>query len=684
MLFLACGALLAPQVSAQEDESRDRSEVDLDAIVVTGDRAISGTKTDTKLTEIPQSISVVNAEQFTDRAAVDLQDVFRYSAGVATELNGVDVRSDSLSARGFATVQYLDGLNRMPDFIYGARMEIFTIERAEVLRGPSAVLYGAGGAGGLFNAISKLPDHQFGGEVGMVLGNNSRRQLQLDVKGGLSDTVAARFVGLAREGQLQPEFQDDDRMLAMPSVTWSPGLNTDITLVGLYQKDDMGTQTYVPLSWSANAPSPDRKLPRDFFVGEPNFNRSNSEYQSAALLVDHRFGTGARFSSRTRYYEHEVDYAEVYAWGRPLFVDPEETLMARSYYILDEGYRGLNSDNNVAFGFSTGAFTHEVLLGVDYTLFKQDRQEGFGATEPLDLLDPQYGLEIDAPYVNAYTTRSTQLGFYAQNHIRYADRVSLLLGVRRDKATSEVSGVSEPDTTATTFRVGLIGEIGAGVSPYVSYSESFLPVFGGDYYGNPFQPREGRQYEAGIKWEPNPATLLTLSVYDIKESNYVVQDPDFLQNFIQTGQVGSKGVEVEANVRLGGVDINAAYSYVDAEILSSTTGTEGHRVINLPDHQASVWASKSISLADSLRLRFGGGVRYTGDKIETNQVLLTDPVTLADAMAELEYQDWRFSINVSNLFDKEFYAFCTTTFVTDGSCYSGTGRTFLATVRYLF
>lgn len=691
--FAVYQAAWAQEPGAQPGQETGDQATDLDAVVVIADRAQTGTKTDTKLVEIPQSISVVTAEQFNDRAAVHFQDVFRYSAGVATEPNGVDTRGDMFTARGFETIQYIDGLNRTPDAIYGARLEIFTLERAEVLRGPSSVLYGAGGAGGLFNAVSKTPKHQFGGEVGVVFGSDSRQELRADVTGELSETFAGRLVALARDAELQWDGQKDDRVVVMPSLSWSPGADTTITLLGLYQKDDQGTQTYFPMSVSILAP-PEERLQQNFFLGDKAFNHMDNEYRAATLLIDHAFGDRVKFSSRTRYYDQKVDYAEVYAtnWA------PPGPVLPREFYILDETYDGLNSDNNFAFNFRTGPFEHRVLAGIDYTLFKQDRREGFscagyegmfgcfegGSPPPLDVNNPDYYADFDYGFTNAYTTRSTQLGVYLQDQIRYADRVSLVLGVRRDRSTSEASGVKEPDNKATTFRAGVIGEVGAGFSPYVSYSESFLPVFGGDYYGNPFKPREGRQYEAGVKWQPDPAALVTLSVFDIEESNYVMQDPDFLQNFIQTGKVGSEGFEIEAALSLGGVDVNASYSYTDATILSSTDGTQGNRVAALPQHLASVWLAKSFQLGDDVRLRIGGGARYTGDRIDDNQIYFTKAVTVADAMVELEFSQWRFSINAANLFDRDYYSYCTMSAPPNGTCYTSARRTFLASLRYLF
>lgn len=665
---------------------------DLDTVVVTADRAQTGTKTDTKLTEIPQSISVVTSEQIRDRTATNFQEIFRYSAGVATELEGVDTRVDRISARGFPAAQYLDGLNRMPSGIYGARMEVFTLERAEVLRGPSSVLYGAGGVGGLMNAVSKTPSQQFGGEVGLVFGSNARKELQVDVNGGLTETIAGRIVAMRRDGELQWDDQADDRLTLMPAVTWSPSEDTRITVIGLYQKDELGTQSFLPQSRTMYSTTGQARLPLDFFVGDKDFNHMNSDYKALTLMVDHAFNDKVSFGSRTRGYDHSVDYAELWGAVAQPWQGSDGNLLPREFYILDDKYDGLGSDNNLTFRFATGPFQHQLLAGIDYTLFEQERREGFscagyegmfncfagGSPPPLDIDNPNYHEDFDYGFTNAYTTRSTQLGVYVQDQIKYRDRLSVVLGARRDRSTSEASGAKEPDNYATTYRVGVIGEIGAGVSPYVSYSESFQPVFGGDYFGNPFKPREGRQYEAGVKWQVAPASLLSVSVFDIVESNYVVQDPDFLQNFIQVGEVSSKGYELEASAQFAGIDLSAAYSFVEAEDVA------GNRVSAIPEKTASLWATKALWVGDAVRLRFGGGARYVGDKLDSTLTQTTRSVTVADAMVDLEYKDWRFALNVSNIFDKEFFTYCLATAPGEGACYPGAPRTVLASVRYRF
>lgn len=698
LMSTSCAFALPLAASAQEEvEAEGRQET----VVVTASRAVAGTKTDTPIAEIPQAISVITDEEFRNRAAVDLQDIYRYSAGVAPSAS-VDSRGDFVVARGFDAAQYLDGLKRMPDFIYGARLENFTLERAEVLRGPSSVLYGAGGPGGVLNGASKTPRSEFGGEVGLVLGSDSRLQFQGDVTGALTDTVSGRMVVLARDGETQ-WGTPDDRLLINPSITWAATPDTDITLIGVYQDDAQGSLGYVPLSKSLLAPNRSERVDFNFYQGEPGFNGMDTTYTSGSVLIEHRLNPNITLSSRTRYSEMDTDYKEIYSDlsdGVTGFVDPEETLLRREFYVNLEKSKVLNTDNNILVGFSTGPLTHKVLAGVDYTWFDQTKDEGFscngyegfygcfagGSPPPINIYNPVYGAPFDYGYTNFLEYGSTQLGVYIQDQISYNDRIHLLLGVRRDKATSERNGVDELDQTAWSFRGGIIAEVVDGFSPYFSYSESFLPVPGGDFFGNAFEPRIAQQYEVGAKWEPFSGALLTAAYFDIEESNYVSQDPTNIQNFVQGGSIGSTGFELEAVLRLpDDLEAIASYSATEVEVLTSSQYlSEGDRVAGIPEHMAAFWMVKSFTVMNDWAIRAGGGVRYIGDTIDASQNFNTPSVTLVDAMISASRGDWTVSLNASNLFDKQYYATCGLVSPPDGYCVAAKDRTLLASLTRKF
>lgn len=692
-LLSACGAAILPGAAAAQDAPAAAS----DDVTIIGSRATAATKTDTPLTEVPQSISVITAQELQDRTVVDFQDVYRYSAGVAAA-NSIDSRGDFVVTRGFDAAQYLDGLKRMPDFIYGARLEPFTLERAEVLRGPSSVLYGAGGPGGVLNAISKIPQFELGGQVGAFIGTDSRIQGQFDVTGGLSEGVAARLVGLWRDGETQ-WGTPDDRLLINPSVRFQPGPDTDITLIGLYQKDMQGSLGYSPLYKSFLAPSEAERVDFNFYQGEPGFNGMDTEYASVALIASHQFSDAIGFRSISRYSTMDTDYREIWInYSNTPWADAAETLLKRNFYVNFEKSKVFNTDNHLTARFTTGPIEHTALFGIDYTNFKQDKAESYscndfvdpafgcplGPPPPIDIYNPQPTAPFAFAPFNFLDYRSTQLGFYLQNQMSFADRVHVVLGLRRDRATSRRNGVDEAAKTQWSFRGGVVVEVIDGVSPYFSYAESFLPIPGGDFYGNPYVPQLARQYEGGVKWAPFSGALFTASHFDIVESNYISQDPANIQNFIQGGSVQSRGFEAEAVIRApGNYELTASYSFIDAKGKESSTNlAAGDRVPGQPRHLASIWGSKTFKFGNDWQVRAGMGVRYIGDR--TDGVLITPEVTLADAMLSLSKGDWTFSVNASNLFDTRYYALCSAYTANHGGCVAAKDRTLLAGITRKF
>ena len=325
---------------------------------------------------------------------------------------------------------------------------------------------------------------------------------------------------------------------------------------------------------------------------------------------------------------------------------------------------------------------HTLLVGIDYSWNRVGKR--YAATpsslndiEKVDLYDIDYDalLTYDPSSPFAYESQK-QLGLYMQDQIRLYDRVSVVLGARRDRVT----GSSGKKDKATTFRAGIIGEIGAGLSPFFSYTESFLPV-AGSVQGNggipisPYRPLTGTQYEAGVKWQPQPGTLVTVTAFRIRERNRVL----YLANnaTTQSGELTTKGVEIEASHRLPGnfeLLANYGYSKLRSEVNTSLD--------YMPRHTASIWSTKTFGLADAAQLRLGGGVVYNGKSVSTNALwsIVTPSRTTVDALAEVNWQNWRFAINATNLLNNKFYASC----LARGDCFMGAPRHVMGTLGFHF
>jgi iron complex outermembrane recepter protein len=296
--------------------------------------------------------------------------------------------------------------------------------------------------------------------------------------------------------------------------------------------------------------------------------------------------------------------------------------------------------------------------------------------------------------------KPAQTGIYVQDQIKF-DRWVLQLGGRHDWANTTTEdrlppgSLTKQSDTAFTGRVGLLYLFDSGWAPYASYATSFLPVLGADFFGTPFKPETGQQYEIGVKYQP-PGwnAFITVAAFDITRQNVLTNDPDPTHLFfqIQTGEIRSRGVEVEAVASLAsGWDLRAAYTFVEPKITADTdTSIVGKTPNGIPRHTIAVWADYTFRGGPLAGFGAGGGVRYLSSNFgsDSNVAHLSDgsvvdfkipAVTLFDAAIHYDWRGFRFAVNAKNLFDKEYVATC---YNVENNCFYGSRRSVIASARY--
>lgn len=679
------------------------ASVELSDVVVTAERAVTATKSDTPIVETPQAISVVTEAVFRDRGALNLQETLRYSAGVTGEAYGLDTRNDASVVRGLAPVQFLDGMRNLYTFAPFARTAVDTLDRVEVLRGPSSVLYGQATNGGIINSVSKRPEFERAGVVRLEYGSWDRKQASLDVTGGLdsAETLAGRLVAVVRDSDQQTRKIEDDRVLFAPSLTWKPGPDTTLTVLGLYQRDESASsQQFLPLAATILAPSDDRRVSNRTFLGDEDYDTLVQRTASVAVIAEHRVSDLLSLSARARYIDAKATFRELYpdVYSNPAnpFIDGSATtgtILDRYAYQTKPHAKIFTSDLNARLKFETGMFEHTLLGGLDYSNYLEKTLSASGGSAftpgitPVNLYNPNNrGVAADVlPYDRLPNQRNTQLGLYVQDQIRFADRVTLVAGVRHDRARSKTQNADAMIDKAWTYKVGVIGELFEGVSPFISYSEAFQPVSGiNPRTGERYVPTRGRQYEGGVKWQPRQGMLLTATYYDIVETNRPTNDPADPINVFQTGEVTSKGFELEGAFTLpGNIQLTGAYSRNNARVTESLyTFEEGERVSDVPRNQASAWGVKTFVLNDTAALRVGAGVRYIGstESIGATTRITTPSYTLVDGLVALDWDRWTVQLNGSNLADKTYFTACRTF----GDCFIGNRRYVVGSLSYRF
>ncbi|WP_246362339.1 MULTISPECIES: TonB-dependent siderophore receptor [Halomonadaceae] len=658
----------------------------LDTVAVVGSRISSdgylafstsaGSKTDTPLIELAQSISVVTEEQLRDRQPSSVEQAVAYTAGVRVEAAGMDPRFDLISVRGYPTVyhgDFLDGL-RQPNsgwLSYYSTVP-YNLERIEVVKGPDSMRYGQLSPGGLVNRVSKRPSADAPQEVQLQVGSHNHLQGQFDVGGEMGSDVQYRLVGVMRDAQTDIEQVDNDVTLLAPTLHWQMSERTDITFITQYQERQTS---------ASPRPYQDGDNLTHFWSGDEDFDKLDQEQWALGYEFNHRWSDQLQLQQNVRY--GQVDTTNQYLSAGTL----SGTTLSRSSVGLYEEMESLSADTRLMATFDQGKVEHQVMLGADYAYLENDVIYAGGSAPSIDIDNPDYSQPVAQPN-NVWTNDSGEThrrGLYLQDQVKL-DNWRLTAGIRRDWARDETRNnltgtVSESRDEKNTWRLGALYAFDSGLSPYFSYAQSFLPESGTDVSGNDFDPTEGEQFELGLKYQPvGRETMLTAAIYQIDETNRKTTDIENPLFQVQTGEVRTRGLELEA---VGNVTddlrMTASYNYNRSEITADNDGNEGSDLANTPRHLASLWVDYRVPALE--RLHLAGGVRYIGSEyIDNANSNKNSAYSLIDMAAHYDFagslQGVRASLNATNVTDEEHIS-CEGIY-----CYRGAGRSLIGSIAY--
>jgi iron complex outermembrane receptor protein len=705
----------APRVQQAPADATPRPERGLGPVQGYAARqSVTGTKTDTPILQVPQSISVITRDQIVSQQAQTLPEALRYTPGVMTELYGASSVVDEIKVRGFIPPRFLDGLRLPYDTVLQfaqSKVETYGLERLEVLKGPSSGIYGHSSPGGLVNMVSKRPTDIYRGEVELQTGSFERLQGAFDVSGPLDEQRKwlGRVVGLVRDTDKVIDFNHERRLFIAPSLTWAPTADTTFTFLSSFQRDDVKgqPQQYVP-GYGTLYPNPNGRIPYSRNMGEPNFDRIKFDQDMVGYAFEHRFNDVFQVRQNVRY---GTIRNEVYSMRNESALAPpgaQQVTTRSANYVFGET-KNLAVDTHMQADFATGPLSHKVLFGIDYQ--KQDvtaeyrfgmNVAGFAPGFPLNVYNPVYGQPIPGkdlltPFFNTVSDQN-QVGIYLQDQIKF-DRWILTLTGRYDKAKAETVsrvapvGTTNQDDSAFTGRAGLTYLFDNGVAPYAAYSTSFQPVFGislASAGGTPYKPTTGEGWEVGVKYQPiGYRLLLTAAVFEITQQNVLVRDPGNPLFSVQVGEVRVRGYEFEARGNITReLEIVGGVSHIEPIVTNTTVAANlGKDLPNVPRDNASLWAMYTFYDGGLAGLGFGAGVRYVGGLWgnDANEFLVPSH-TLFDAAVSYDFSYLRpdmkgitLQINATNLANTYYVATC---FTGLAYCALGAPRTVLATLRY--
>lgn len=645
-------------------------------------RSLGATKSDLPLAETPRAVSVITEDQMRDRKVLTVEDAVAYTSGVQVGMSGNDPRFDEIYVRGFdvtTDADYRDGL-RQPNsgWLSYSHTEPYALERLEVVKGPDSVTYGQISPGGLVNRVSKRPSRDAVREVEVQLGTNDHRQAQFDLGGELapqSDWMY-RLVGLTRKANTGTVGVNDNSTYIAPALTWAPSARTQVTFLSHWNRFETAGS---PKPFQA----PDGTL-TEFWNGDVDFDGLKQTQWALGYEARHQFADDWTVRQNLRYTRAHTD--NQYLEGT---LDADGTTILRDSYGVYEKMRTLAVDTALEGHLSTGALHHALTLGLDHSRLNADVSYLYGSAPSISMTSPDYHQTVTRPdtVLVEQGVKGTQTGLYLNDQIT-VDNWRLSAGVRRDTVRQTQTDLSTGERTpqtdhATTGSLGVLYRIDNTWSPYASVATSFIPQFGSNLAGDAFNPTKGKQVELGLKYQPDGGRVShTLSVFNLVQQNVKTRDPANEVNYVQTGEVRSRGLELESNLSLAaGLDLTASYTYSDVRITRNNDGNEGKRPITTPKHMAAAWVHKRFGSGLLQGVDLGLGARWTGETFaDAANTARNAGYTIVDARIGYDLREVlpgaKLGLNATNLTDKRYLS------CQDGYCYRGRGRTVVASFNY--
>ena len=692
------------------------------AATIAARQSATGTKTDTPIQKVPQSISVVTAEEMALHQPKSVKEALSYTPGVAVGTRGASNTYDYLIIRGFAADgqsqnNYLNGLKMQGNFYNDAVIDPYMLERAEIMRGPVSVLYGKSSPGGLLNMVSKRPTTEPLKEVQFKAGTDSLFQTGFDFSDALDDdgVYSYRLTGLARSANAQQKGAEEQRYAIAPAFTWRPNDKTNFTFLSYFQNEpETGYYGWLPKEGTVEPLPNGKRLPTDFNEGAKNNTYSRNE-KMIGYSFDHEFNDTFTVRQNLRFAQNKVSQKSVYGYGMcsdPLYSsNPSSSpcanvpqsqwghTLTRQYVIDNEKLENFSVDTQLQSKFATGSVDHTLLTGVDFMRMRNDIDSWFGyagSVAPsdiynLDRSDFDFGAHPNPSGPYRVLLKQKQTGLYVQDQAQW-DKVLVTLGGRYDWADQssfnrDYGNKSERDDKEFTWRGGVNYLFDNGVTPYFSYSESFEPASQTDANGDLFAPSKGKQYEVGVKYVPEDRPIVvTGALYQLTKTNNLMADPNGSLFSVEGGEIRARGVELEAKAALSAsVNLVGSYTYTDAEY-TTDTNYKGNTPAQVPKHMASLWADYTFFDGPLSGLTLGTGGRYTGSSYgDPANSFKVGSYTVVDALvrydlARVGMAGSNVALPVNNLFDREYVASCFNTY----GCFWGAERQVVATATFRF
>lgn len=647
--------------------------------------AITGTKTDTPLIQVPQAIQVITKDVIADLGAVEITDLYPLMGSVTEFSYG------GVSFRGFRQEQTrYNGISGSPYNDFGI-LTLNNVQQVEVLKGPVGLLYGDNEPGGMINIVTAKPQAEVGGSVSAQIGSENLRGGSVQLTGPIDARKKLLYLVNATYTE-RDTFRDNHHQEALNltgALTWVITPATRLTAEIEHIRNDQDGARLRGVPYLATG-----------FLGSIRFNAAEpTDFQNLDTTVynlqfDHAFSSSLRLNAYVRYFESEA--TQQYHEPNNLLAD-QRTWTREFRHQLRENEDASAALNLIGDYEFLGA-KHKILTGAEYSKVNRvftSRTVSQNIVRSIDVINPVYGLSSGSMYdislagIVPNDTDKTRIGYYLQDQINLRDRWHLLAGLRYEyfDDVRRRPTYDQFDDAVFTYRTGAVYMIRPNLAAYVSYAMGLKPqTLGSEDQNGPFPPQESSSWEGGFKLDLFGNRLgLTASVYDIVKTNILERDPTpgAPSNWlVPIGEIQSRGFEFDATGQLtADWSITANYAYNDAMVSKSVLASTpvGSRFPNAPRHKAGLWTRYNLP---RYNLGFGFGVSHVGERPNfAGATNFPGPAyTLYNAALYYRWEKVQFSFRADNLFDK---VYAKSVFTTDGH-FPGAPRTLTLSAIYRF
>lgn len=642
----------------------------LDQVVIAGKseaqparRTSTATKTDTPLRDVPQSITVIGEDLIDDQAMQSMADVVRYVPGVQMA-QGEGHRDAPILRGNTSTADFF--VNGVRDDVQYFR-DLYNVERVEVLKGPSGMIFGRGGSGGLINRVTKQADWSESKELSLALGSWGNERLTGDYDQVLSDTAAFRITGLYEDSESYRDYVQLERWAVNPTLTFRASDATTFAAGYEHFDDDRTVDRGVPSLQG-------RPLPTDesTFFGQPDSSYAYARVDAFTAKVTHAFASGATLVNQMRYADYDKLYQNVFPGA---YAAASNQVSISAYNNLTTR-RNLLNQTDLTFAARTGRIDHTFLVGLEFNRQETDnfRQTGFfpnaganAATDTVMLPDTIYiGPVIfrqSATDADNHSVAKTA-ALYAQDQLEFSPRWLAILGVRYDHFDADLMNLRNGTTLSSTDeltspRAGLIYKPQENLSLYASYSTAHVPRAGEQLASltasnRTLDPEKFINHEVGLKWDINERLSATAAVYRLDRSNVAITDPNNpAQSLLVDGQ-RVQGMELALTGQVTHAwQMMAGYAYQDSEV--RTPGAQnGNELGQVPKNSFSLWNRYDFAPQWGIGL---GAIHQDDVYVSTDNTVVLPGFTRFDAAVFYAVNsNMQLQLNVENLLGEDYFA----------------------------